>query len=121
VKRSRKQSLEGLKKVLPGMIGKAEELGWSANHSLEEVDEALRNPKFVYVNLREIWGPWKRGKLGNKGGFALEWGADKIGFGEIQFCLKGGRLVCDTECMGKAFVEKALLFLINTKTLFDPK
>lgn len=110
-----------LKRAVDGMEAKARELGWSRTSSAEEVKKAIDEPKFVYVKLEEIWGPWKRGKSGNQGGFAVTWGAEKIGFGEITFCIKDGKVICDTECMSKGFVRSVMLHLLETGILWDPK
>jgi len=43
-----------LKKVVVSMEAKARELGWSPSNSAENVQQSIREPKFVYVRLSEV-------------------------------------------------------------------
>lgn len=107
-----------LEKAVKGMEAKAKELGWSPATSPEESRAAIDEPVFVSVKLEEAWGPWKRGKKGNQGGFILAWQAEKVGFGQITFCLKDGVAVCSTECMPKVFVRRALEHFLATNVSY---
>jgi hypothetical protein len=105
-----------------GMAHKAMELGWSPNTPAEEARKAVREPKFVYVKMEQIWGPWRRrGGKGNAGGFLLRWGAEGVGFGEMQFSFKRGRMYCDTECMGMDFIRAAFDHFLKNEVLYDAK
>lgn len=75
----------------------------------EERNEAIKNPKFVYVTM-QCWDKHQ----GNDGGFVLQWGVEHLGFGEIAFYKKGSVIKCDTETMGKEFVQKALEHFLST-------
>lgn len=111
-----------LKSAIVGAAAKAKELGWSPNTPKEEVDRAFDEPVFVNVNIRNIWGPWKRrGGKGNEGGFTVGWGAEKIGFGELTFYVKGGKFFCQTECMSKSFIKKAIAHLLETGVVYEHK
>jgi len=71
---------------------------------------------FEYCKITSIWGPFKN----NQGGFNLSWGVKGIGFGEITFYLKDGKIdpntaewsdgkiMCDNEGMSKDFIKAAL-------------
>lgn len=103
------------KKAIRQMAAKAMELGWSPNAPAADAKQAMNEPEFVYVKMGEIWGPWKRkGGLGNDGGFILRWGAKGVGFGELTFSFKAGKMVCSTECMGQKFVQAALRHFFTT-------
>lgn len=117
----KKPDREEIAKALPRIVGKALELGWSPSLSNEESKAALEAPKVVYCKLGDIWGPWKRGKSGNQGGFTIEWGVEKVGYGEITFVIKDGKTICDTECMGPAFVKAVLLHFLANSVIYDPK
>lgn len=69
----------------------------------EEIEEARKNPQFKYVEL-ETWTKHQ----GNDGGFILQWAVEHLGFGEIAFYKKGSKIICDTECMSREFVEKTI-------------
>lgn len=103
---------EKLAEAVDKMASKAQELGWSRNTSKEEMRAALDNPKFVYVKL---------GEDQPMDGLILDWGAEKIGFGQITFYPKDGRLICDTETMGADFVKAAMLHFLENSVLYDPK
>jgi len=89
----------------------------------EERKKALENPEFFYVNINHVWTDTRDKKEESmlSGGFVLDWAAKHIGFGQIRFRQKGTdlkklELECESEHMGKDFVEKALAhFLKNTK------
>jgi hypothetical protein len=85
--------------------------------------------KFEYVELAAAWGvrDYKdTPEHSNWGGFCLRWGAKGVGFGELTFRLKGGKMdedsgeiegaecVCDSEYMGRDFVKDALAHFANT-------
>lgn len=110
-----------LSKAVQSMAGKAMELGWSPRQTEEESREAMDKPKFVYMRVSKFWGPWKRDKLGNDGGFTLSWGAEKVGYGELTMYLKKGKLYADTEGMGASFSRMVLLNLFRNGITFDPK
>jgi len=74
----------------------------------EEIAEAKKNPQFKYVEL-EVWDK----HTGNDGGFILNWGVEHLGFGQIAFYKKGSKIICDTECMGKEFVEKTIKHFLS--------
>lgn len=120
-------SAKDVEKALKGKLGeelnrmtaKAKELGWSPNMSKAENDAAARRPKFVYVKYARGWGPWKRGKDGNQGGFVLSWGAEKIGFGETTFILKNKKIICETECMSESFIRAAVDHFLRTGVVYE--
>lgn len=116
-------SREKIAKALKGMAAKASELGWSPGRPADEVQKAMDEPKFVYVKLDRVWGPWKDRNIGNDGGFVITWGAEKVGFGELTFCVekKGRRVVCDTECMGGQKWAKAVMAEFLKNIVYDPK
>lgn len=117
-------SREKIVKAVQGMTAKASELGWSPGRPADEVQKAIDEPKFVYVKLDRAWGPWKRrGGEGNNGGFVLTWGVEKVGFGELSFCVKlDGTVVCDTECMGgQKWAQAVLAEFLRTAVVYDPK
>lgn len=81
-----------------------------------EVDDT-KNKKydFSYCDLTSAWGPHD----GNNGGFVLSWGVKGFGFGQLTFCIKGGKVdslgtysggktQCDSETLSKDFVKQAL-------------
>ncbi len=105
--------------TLDRMTAKAKELGWSPKQSKAESEEAARMPKFVYVKYARGWGPWKRGKEGNQGGFVLSWGAEKIGFGETTFILKDKKIICETECMSEGFIRAAVDHFLRTAVVYE--
>lgn len=118
-------SKEQVAKAVVKMAVKAGELGWSPGRSADEVQKAIDEPKFVYVKLDHVWGPFRNQIVpgGNEGGFVLKWGVEKVGFGELTFCLKtDGRVVCDTECMGgKKWAEVVLAEFLRMAVVYDPK
>lgn len=70
----------------------------------EQINEAFKNPKFIYVNLKT----WIKHE-GNNGGFVLQWAAKRIGFGEISFIIgTDGKYYVDTEALSKEFCNKVL-------------
>jgi hypothetical protein len=103
---------EKLANAVKKMASKAQELGWSLTQSRDASREAMENPKFVYVKLSEDQP---------MGGFILDWGAEKVGFGQITFYVKKKRLVCDTETMGPRFVKAAMLHFLDKSVIYDPK
>lgn len=88
------------------MAAKAGELGWSFKNSQKDVREAIDHPKFVYVKMED-------------GYLVMQWGAEKVGFGEITFHTKEGKLHCDTETMGKDFVISAINHFLQTQVIYD--
>lgn len=115
-------SRDKIVKAVKGMAAKASELGWSPGRPADEVQKSIDEPKFVYVKLDRVWGPWKRrGFTGNNGSFVLTWGADKVGFGELTFCIENdGRVVCDTECMGGEKWARAVMAEFLKNVVYDP-
>lgn len=93
------------------MAAKAGELGFSPNQTKEELEAARKALKFVYVKVSEDVP---------KGGFILDWGVEGIGFGQITFYEKNGKLACDTETMGRSFVKAALLHFLENSVVYDP-
>ncbi len=73
------------------------------------------------ILFREIsaWGAWKDGKLGNQGGFKLSWSKPGLGFGELMFYLKGGKLHCKTEGLSRTFVREALIAISDIVELHE--
>lgn len=102
---------EKLADAVKKMALKAQELGFSPNQSKEELEAARKNLKFVYVKVSEDVP---------KGGFILDWGVEGIGFGQITFYEKNGKLTCDTETMGRSFVKAALLHFLENSVVYDP-
>ena len=47
-------------------------------------------------------------------GFVLDWKVKGIGFGEISFCKYKNKVVCETECMPKAFIKQAVEFWLKS-------
>lgn len=104
---------EKLAEAVEKAANKARELGWSPGKSREELMDALDNPKFVYVKV---------GEDQPKGGFILDWGAEKVGFGQITFYVNSKKqLACDTEAMGADFVKSAMLHFLENSVVYDPK
>lgn len=62
---------------------------------------------FTKATVDRIWS------RGGKGGFAVRWGANGVGFGEITFVLDKGQLRCSSECMSRDFVKKALSAMVD--------
>lgn len=93
----------------------------------EERKQAMENPEFVYVNINHVWTKTTapdpdRGML--EGGFVLDWGAKKIGFGQLEFRqygtdVKNLKIECRSEHMGPNFVKKALEFFVNSLTIVE--
>lgn len=109
-------------KAIGKMALKAGELGWSQHTTIEESRKAIDEPKFVYVKLDRVWGPWKRrGGAGNNGGLVLAWGAEKVGFGELTICItQEGKVICDTECMGGEKWARAVVSEFLKGLSYDP-
>lgn len=56
----------------------------------------------------------------NKGGIAISWSADDIGFGEITIVKdKDGSIRIQSECMGKEFVKAVLDKLVDMAEITD--
>ncbi len=105
--------------VMDRMTARAKELGWSPNQTAEESKAAIKQPTFVYAKLESCWGPWKKGKDGNKGGFIIRWGAEKVGFGEFTFSIKNRKAICATECMSEGFVRAAIDHFLRTSVVYE--
>ena len=60
------------------------------------------------INSIEFWGPWKNERGGNEGGISIHWRKPGIGFGELAFFMKDGKLNCKSETMPRAFAEEIL-------------
>lgn len=110
-----------LKQAVKGMVGKAEELGWSLKQTPEERKKACETLEFVYVKLDCIRGPWKKkGVLQDKGAFVMTWGCKGIGFGELAFCIeKDGTVSCQTETMRGDFIQAAMAHWLKTNVKYD--
>lgn len=122
MKPSKKKLDSKVVKVIMQSMGKAKELGWNPSATPQEQKDALSNPKFVYAKMGEVWGPGKkRGDKGNGGGFTVHWGAEKVGFGELTFWIKDGKVFCDTECMDALFVQQTMAHFLKTQVIYDPK
>lgn len=70
------------------------------------------------INSIEFFGPWKRTEddgrvVGNEGGVEIHWSKPGVGFGELVFVMKNGKLECDSECMGRKFVQEVLLEFLD--------
>ena len=76
----------------------------------EQIDEARKNPQFVYVRLGDTWDK----HLYNDGGFVLEWGVKNFGFGTLTFIKHGDKVICDTETMSNDFVSKVFEEFVKT-------
>lgn len=92
-----------------------------------KLPRSLTHPKFVYVNLNNVWTT-KETKHGSmlKGGLILSWGAKGIGYGQITFRQKAVRgslknivVECESECMGREFVAQALEHLAKTVKIIE--
>lgn len=72
--------------------------------------------EFAYCLLGATWGPHE----GNNGGFIIQYGVKKFGFGEITFVIeKDGTLTCDTESCSREFAQLALNELLKRAKLRD--
>ena len=74
----------------------------------EQIDEARKNPKFIYVKLSDCWDKHTK----NDGGFAIDWAVENLGFGQFTFIKNDKKVICDNETMGRDFVEKVLKYFI---------
>jgi hypothetical protein len=85
-----------------------------------KVDQAFRKPEFIWTDMQYAWVD-KQAKEPNdhmlKGGLVLSWGVKNIGNGQITFRQEGCgptvKITCETERMGKKFVEQALAHFMN--------
>ena len=75
----------------------------------EQINEAIKNPKFIYVKLSDCWDKHKK----NDGGFAIDWCIENFGFGQFTFIKQGDKVICDNETMGREFVEKVLKYFLD--------
>ncbi len=75
------------------------------------VNENKDNPVFTYSSL-------EKPKDGDYV-FCLQWGAEKVGFGEFDFYFKDDQLCCSTEYMSSDFIKKALCAMVDSCTLID--
>ena len=91
--------------------------------SLDALDRVLhaahtgQKPDFTVtdVELAECWAP----STNNSGGFRVYWETVSAGFGETTFFLKGGKLHCDNEAMGRDFIKKVMAALVDQVELRD--
>lgn len=68
-------------------------------------------PQFTHIAIAGFTG---KPKYDMPTGFILEWGAKGMGFGELTFVQKlDGKIECETECMGREFVEQAIAALLK--------
>jgi len=72
--------------------------------------DKFENPVFTYANLEKTDRDWQ---------FTLQWGAKGIGLGAFTFFFKDDKLMCDNECMSKAFVKKALCAMVDNCESID--
>ena len=68
--------------------------------------------KNIEINGFDVWG-----RIGAKGaehkGFVIAWQAN-IGWGELSvYMTKDGKLLIDTECLGKDFAKQVLCQLVD--------
>lgn len=66
------------------------------------------------------WSPWKRGELGNEGGFEIKWETKNCGFGSTTVYVKDGKIQCDNEAMGKTFIRSVFEKLLQDMELTCP-
>ena len=73
------------------------------------------------AKLESTWSKWRKkvkGKIfGNDGGFEISWSTVSAGFGGLTFYIKDGKLHCETEGMGKKFIVKVLVKLVEDTIL----
>ena len=43
----------------------------------------------------------------------FRWNVEKVGFGEISFYYKDGKLECNNECMSKEFIKEILCDFVD--------
>lgn len=103
---------EKLAETIKQMESKARELGWDPKMPQAEKAAAQENPKFIYVRLSESQP---------HGGFTLEWGIEKVGFGVFTVYPANGNYYCDTETMGADLVKAAMRHFLENEVIYDPK
>ena len=54
----------------------------------------------------------------NNEAVCIQWGREEIGFGEITFYYKNGKLMCDNECMSKDFIKQILSDFVDEAEFF---
>jgi len=79
----------------------------------EEFEKIDWDKNDVTIRGIESWGPHER----NDGGFLVKWSKPHVGFGELSFFIKDGKLHCNTECMGRKFVKQVLKKVAETVEL----
>jgi len=118
----KKQASEAVRKKILGLIRKGR-VAFKSDPKLlsrkgikKTSDQLIANPEFAEIGMDDAWKKWRRKPgRGNNGGFAIRWGVQGLGFGEIAVYLdKKNRLMIDSEHMGKNFVKKALCALVDS-------
>lgn len=56
-----------------------------------------------------VWGA----EVQDKAHIIVGWGRKGWGFGEVTFIVKDGKLICDSELMGRDFIKKVLVALVD--------
>lgn len=49
-----------------------------------------------------------------KNGFSIQWTREGVGFGELYFKIKDGKLVIRSECMSNDFIKEILGALVDS-------
>lgn len=49
----------------------------------------------------------------------IQWGREKLGFGEIVFFYEGDKLMCDNEMMSKEFIKQVLNDFVDEAECLD--
>ena len=83
----------------------------------EDRENPRKNPEFTYTKLSGPWGPHS----GNDGGFIIQWGCKGVGFGELAFYKKDGKIYCDTEMESKKFIRRAILHWLENEVEYVDK
>ena len=51
----------------------------------------------------------------------INWSVKKVGFGEIRFWEKDGKIICDNEGMSKEFIKKILNSLVDKSEFWSDR
>jgi hypothetical protein len=85
------------------------------------LEQRIKKNPVKNIEFRSAWGRWrKRGFKGSNGGFTVGWGMDEVGFGELTVKLdRNGKLLLNTEHMGRDFAKKILCALVDSAGIED--
>lgn len=85
------------------------------------LEQRIQKNPVKNIEFQSAWGRWrKRGFKGSNGGFTVGWGMDEVGFGELTVKLdRNGKLLLNTEHMGKDFAKKILCALVDSAGIED--